>query len=605
MKFLGLLNPHRNTIATCFGACGKDLLNLIIHYYFIFVLISFYHFKFSSVIFIIACIKFIEALLNPILGFIIESASNSLGKYRKNATIGTVLTALLSLFLLQDYSFTQYYFFYYFVFIFFLWNIAIDYISISFWASLWSFGSKSKEREKIVSFSHLFNLIGIQISCIILYYLNTEYSFLAFLPLVDYAYFIVTIFIFFMLCWLLLLNLKPSITDTKYDIKNLFSSIFKNDQLWYSFVTRVLIYLAISLFSVSLFLKFSKLTIADNGYYFILIEISAITQFVGFTYFSELTSIVSRRLIFSISCITMILGFVLMYFIDLQQIESFNIYILTVIIASLGISMTVASTTTMALDTIDYGEFKTTFRMESISMGFMCLAFNISLCSAILLPNWLLTFKDYGLSSINTGFKICLLIASSCTFLALIIYKKYYKLNGFFFNKVLSTLEDMRSKHKSSQIEQNLLRYALDENAILIRPNNLKSMDELLRIMVNKFYENNVVSDPLAFMHALEQKAKVQPFGIAEGIAIAHAKHECVQRAGVALTVLDKAVDCGAIDGKPCDLIFLLASPIDDHTHLNLLGSLSLVLNTDGFANSLRLSDSPLEIVERIVSKSY
>ena len=73
-----------------------------------------------------------------------------------------------------------------------------------------------------------------------------------------------------------------------------------------------------------------------------------------------------------------------------------------------------------------------------------------------------------------------------------------------------------------------------------------------------------------------------------------------MKRPAIAIAVLEKPLDLGSFDGKKCDLIFLIASPDDGQTHLNLLGRLSLVLNEQGFADSLRHAGTAREVVTRI-----
>ena len=102
-------------------------------------------------------------------------------------------------------------------------------------------------------------------------------------------------------------------------------------------------------------------------------------------------------------------------------------------------------------------------------------------------------------------------------------------------------------------------------------------------------------------MQDLKARLALGPCGIAEGIALPHAKSSSVRRATVVVATLDEPLDLGALDGRKCDLVFLLASPDDGETHLNLLGRLSLLLNEQGFADKLRTSGSPTELFERLI----
>ena len=66
------------------------------------------------------------------------------------------------------------------------------------------------------------------------------------------------------------------------------------------------------------------------------------------------------------------------------------------------------------------------------------------------------------------------------------------------------------------------------------------------------------------------------PPGIAHGIAIPHTRGDFVNRSSLAIATLKNPIDCGSLDEKPCDLIFLIATPDDGKSHMNLLKNLSL-----------------------------
>ena len=65
---------------------------------------------------------------------------------------------------------------------------------------------------------------------------------------------------------------------------------------------------------------------------------------------------------------------------------------------------------------------------------------------------------------------------------------------------------------------------------------------------------------------------------------------------------LKNPIDCGSLDEKPCDLIFLIATPDDGKSHMNLLKNLSLMLSEPGFANKLRNAGSAEEITKRLIA---
>ena len=65
---------------------------------------------------------------------------------------------------------------------------------------------------------------------------------------------------------------------------------------------------------------------------------------------------------------------------------------------------------------------------------------------------------------------------------------------------------------------------------------------------------------------------------IGDGIAIPHAKSKAVRNAGLAAITVPEGVDYGAPDGKPSNLVFMIAAPVDGDLHLEVLSRLMTLL---------------------------
>jgi PTS system nitrogen regulatory IIA component len=84
--------------------------------------------------------------------------------------------------------------------------------------------------------------------------------------------------------------------------------------------------------------------------------------------------------------------------------------------------------------------------------------------------------------------------------------------------------------------------------------------------------------------------------GVGDGIAIPHIRSPVVVHgtaASAALYYLENPVDFNAIDGKPIDTIFFLATPTP-RAHLHLIGRLSSALHDQSFRNAIK-QRAPLE----------
>lgn len=90
---------------------------------------------------------------------------------------------------------------------------------------------------------------------------------------------------------------------------------------------------------------------------------------------------------------------------------------------------------------------------------------------------------------------------------------------------------------------------------------------------------------------------------IGEGIAVPHAKSESVKCAGLSAITVKGGVDYNAPDGKPTDLLFMIAAPLDGDLHLEILSRLMVMLMEPEFCESLRNAGTPEEFLSIIDKK--
>ena len=90
-------------------------------------------------------------------------------------------------------------------------------------------------------------------------------------------------------------------------------------------------------------------------------------------------------------------------------------------------------------------------------------------------------------------------------------------------------------------------------------------------------------------LRVLLAREGLQSTGIGDGIAIPHVRNPIVlhvPRPTITLCFLEKAVDFGALDGKPVQVLFSLISPTV-RAHLRLLSRLAFALHDPGFKNAV------------------
>lgn len=258
-------------------------------------------------------------------------------------------------------------------------------------------------------------------------------------------------------------------------------------------------------------------------------------------------------------------------------------------------------TMVMLANTADYGEFQTNVRIEGLSMSMLSLSTKVATALGMLICHAAAVMAAPSGGTPPVPLSLGPLLAMGSVALAVFTYVSLYKLKGSFYIHMLNTLDRLRGLGDQQELNYTSVRYALDESSILMHLEDCELTD-VLEQLTGCIAATQAIGDPAQFRRDLMARLEAGPCGIADGIAIAHAKSEAVLRPALAIATLRSAIDCGAIDGRSCDLIFLIASPADARAHLNLLGKLSLLLNEAGLCDELRVAGSTAEIVERIFS---
>jgi PTS system fructose-specific IIC component len=126
------------------------------------------------------------------------------------------------------------------------------------------------------------------------------------------------------------------------------------------------------------------------------------------------------------------------------------------------------------------------------------------------------------------------------------------------------------------------------------------AIDELVDVLAAA----GKVRDPLLLKEAVWTREQTRTTGIGNGLAIPHGKCPGIPSLAMAIGKPAKPMDFEAIDGKPVQLIVLLASPLDKTSdHIQALASISRLLIIDDFREKIYAAGSPQEIYDLFRSR--
>ena len=94
--------------------------------------------------------------------------------------------------------------------------------------------------------------------------------------------------------------------------------------------------------------------------------------------------------------------------------------------------------------------------------------------------------------------------------------------------------------------------------------------------------------DVNAYKTAILERENQGTTAIGEGIAVPHAKSDSVKTPGLSAMTVPSGVDYNAPDGKPSDILFMIAAPLDGDLHLEILSRLMVMLMEPEFCADLR-----------------
>ncbi len=103
--------------------------------------------------------------------------------------------------------------------------------------------------------------------------------------------------------------------------------------------------------------------------------------------------------------------------------------------------------------------------------------------------------------------------------------------------------------------------------------------------------------DSRTILDAVIERENLGSTGVGEGVAIPHARNVELKAPIGAFVRLENSVDFDAIDGQPCDLIFMLLAPTSSGAdHLRALAQVSRAFRNSSLRKTLRSAETVGEL---------
>ena len=129
---------------------------------------------------------------------------------------------------------------------------------------------------------------------------------------------------------------------------------------------------------------------------------------------------------------------------------------------------------------------------------------------------------------------------------------------------------------------------------------DISSKDDAINALIGLHAAAGNLKDKDAYKAAILAREEQGSTAIGDGIAVPHAKTSAVKAPALAAITVKNGVDYGAPDGKPSDLLFMIAATEDGDVHLEILSRLMVMLMDPDFTAKLRAAQSVDEFLQII-----
>ena len=130
-----------------------------------------------------------------------------------------------------------------------------------------------------------------------------------------------------------------------------------------------------------------------------------------------------------------------------------------------------------------------------------------------------------------------------------------------------------------------------------------KTKTQIIKEMAQLFVKSGVLDseDLEEFVKEINEREKLTPTGMQDGIAIPHARTPLVKKLSLALGISGEGVDFESMDGEPSKLIFMIAAPEETKKeHLDLLSEISKLSYEEELVEQIENVKTVEEIFEKL-----
>ena len=467
------ITTWREKIGYGIGAVGLDLSYGMFSSFLTYYLSSVLGLKEAFLLVLTPLARIWDGINDPMMGTIVDNTRTRMGKYRPWIVIGTCANAIVLSLLFTSFGMSGTKLYVYIAFMYVLWGMTNTMADIPYWSMVPSFTNDPKDRNMISTVARTFSGIGQGLITILTPLvlpllsdgMTTEDGYSA-SGFSRWAIICAIALVGFALICVLSTKERNVVYNEKqkFSFKQIFAVIKNNDQLVVFMIFAMLSNAGWYLTSGTAVYYFTDV-LREPTAQSLFQTIGAVGSALGLLVIPVLSKWFSKKRIYQITLIIAIVGYVLMYLFG-PVLRITILLDISYIISSTGIGAMFVSQTIFLADIVDYGEYKSGKRSESITFsmkGFLQkMAYTIQtiiLFGGLGLVNYneqiqsadrvINTATQNTIGFIAFGFPAVLILIS------LIIFSKKFKLSGELAQKVHDYISEKRSAEHAER-DQNV-----------------------------------------------------------------------------------------------------------------------------------------------------
>jgi fructose-specific phosphotransferase system IIA component len=124
-----------------------------------------------------------------------------------------------------------------------------------------------------------------------------------------------------------------------------------------------------------------------------------------------------------------------------------------------------------------------------------------------------------------------------------------------------------------------------------------ETKNAVIEELVTTLTQHRELSNKEEILQAVFEREELGSTGLADGIAIPHAKTKAVDRVYLVVGVSENPIDFDALDGEKCSYFFLVLAPLNESSaHIEILSSIARTTASASFKRLLKASKNADEV---------